>query len=376
MQRNRGAVWRVRWRDETGRERSKVLGTKRDAEAFEAEVRRRKRTGELGALDAGREKLADFAEEWWSLYVVPNLAPKTRQVYADLWDRHVLPRLGGFPLRDLTPEVLARFRVELSRAGVGDATIRKTLSIVQSVLQRAVEWHRLPANAARAVRKPAQRRARVVDPPSPAVVERMRAELRARGRLRDATLVCLLAYAGLRPGEALALEWRHLRERTILVEAAVALGSVSETKTRQTRTVQLLPPLASDLAEWRLACGRPDDRTRIFPGRDGAPWADHDWRNWRRRIFAPVAASVGLPAARPYDLRHAFCSLLLAEGRSVVEIARQAGHSPAMTLDTYGHVIDELDGSNRRAADIVIREARDVVASGGRGSIHGDASEA
>lgn len=341
-----------------------VLGTKRDAEAFDAEVRRRKRTGELVQLDAGRDSLSDFAEEWWRLYAVPNLAPKTRQVYADLWDRHVLPRLGGYPLRELTPEVLARFRVDLARAGVGDATIRKTLSIIQGVLQRAVEWHRLPANAARAVRKPPQRRARVVDPPSPFAVERMRAQLRAGGRLRDATLICLLAYAGLRPGEALALEWRHLRERTVLVEGAIALGSLAETKTRQTRTVRLLPPLASDLAEWRMASGRPGENERIFPGREGRPWADHDWRNWRRRIFAPVAASVGLGSARPYDLRHAFCSLLIAEGRSVVEIARQAGHSPAMTLDTYGHVIDELEGSERRSAEAVIRDARDAVASG------------
>jgi integrase len=36
--------------------------------------------------------------------------------------------------------------------------------------------------------------------------------------MRDATLVCVLAFAGLRPGEALALEWRHIRERTILVD--------------------------------------------------------------------------------------------------------------------------------------------------------------
>ena len=42
----------------------------------------------------------------------------------------------------------------------------------------------------------------------------MRAKLRAQNRMRDATLVCVLAYAGLRPGEALALEWRHVRDRT------------------------------------------------------------------------------------------------------------------------------------------------------------------
>ncbi len=178
VQRQGRAVWRVRWRDELNRERSKVLGTKRDAEAFDAEIRRRKRTGELATMDAGKETLANFAEEWWRLYAVPNLAPKTLKVYADLWDRYVLPRLGGYPLRNLTPEVLARFRADLAAAGVGDPTIRKLMSIVQGVLQRAVEWHRLTTNPARAVRKPPQKRMRRIEPPSPLAVERMRARLR------------------------------------------------------------------------------------------------------------------------------------------------------------------------------------------------------
>lgn len=53
-------VWRVRWR-QGGRNRSKVLGRKRDAGAFDAELVRRKRTGELVQLDAGKELLSDFA---------------------------------------------------------------------------------------------------------------------------------------------------------------------------------------------------------------------------------------------------------------------------------------------------------------------------
>jgi integrase len=369
VKRQGGAVWRVRWRDEVGRERSKVLGTKRDADAFDAEVRRRKRTGELATMDAGKETLASFAEEWWRLYAVPNLEPKTLKVYADLWDRYVLPRLGGYPLRNLTPQIIARFRADLAAAGVGDPTIRKLMSIVQGVLQRAVEWQRLNTNPARAVRKPPQRRMRRIEPPAPFAVERMRARFRANGRLRDATLVCLLAYAGLRPGEALALEWRDIGERTIIVERALALGAVKETKTRQTRSVRLLAPLASDLAEWRLACGRPDERTLVFPGAEGQPWSDHHWRNWRKRVYAPAATEAQLDRSPPYDLRHAFCSLLIAEGLSVVEIAQHAGHSPAMTLDTYGHVIEELAGTERRPAEDVIREARDAVASGTRASL-------
>jgi integrase len=176
----------------------------------------------------------------------------------------------------------------------------------------------------------------------------------------DATLVSLLAYAGLRPGEALALRWDDLRSRTILVQNALALGEVKDTKTRRARSVRLLAPLAADLSDWRDACGDPDGGDLVFPRADGAPWSDYDYRNWRKRVFKKTAKAVGLTLSRRYDLRHAFVSLLLAEGRTVVDIAAQAGHSPTMTLDTYGHVIDELDPAHRRSAEELISDVREA----------------
>jgi len=79
--------------------------------------------------------------------------------------------------------------------------------------------------------------------------------MRAQTRIRDATLVCVLAYAGLRPGEALALEWRHIRERTILVDALVRRSEGDED--RPDSDGPIVRSAAADLAEWQLACGRP-----------------------------------------------------------------------------------------------------------------------
>jgi hypothetical protein len=65
---------------------------------------------------------------------------------------------------------------------------------------------------------------------------------------------------------------------------------------------------------------------------------------------------------KPYDLRHSWVSLLIANGASVVEVARQAGHAPTMTLDTYAHLFDELqgepDGAATTRADHFINLAR------------------
>jgi hypothetical protein len=114
-------VWRVRWRDEHGRNRSKTLGRKRDAEAFDAEIRRLRRLGELGLMDAGRVSLAEFGQEWLVAYAVPNLEPKTLRTYESLWDRHVLPNIGGVELRQLRPAVLDRYLAQLQRDGLSPA---------------------------------------------------------------------------------------------------------------------------------------------------------------------------------------------------------------------------------------------------------------
>jgi integrase len=213
------AVWRVRW-EEAGRERSRTFDRLKDARAFEAKVRTLKRSDDLAELDAGTETLAEFAEEWWRVYARPNLERSTMKNYAQLWNKHGLSRLGDLRLRDVSPRVVADFRLDLERSGVGPAAVRKTLAVLQSMLQRAVERERIRSNPVRAVRKPSARRQLAVHASPPEEVERLRSEL----GLRDATLGCVLAYAGLRPQEALALQWRHVRERTLLIEQAATDG--------------------------------------------------------------------------------------------------------------------------------------------------------
>jgi integrase len=72
----------------------------------------------------------------------------------------------------------------------------------------------------------------------------------------------------------------------------------------------------------------------------------------------PVARAAGVERG-PYDLRHSFVSLLIAEGHNVVEVARQAGHSPKVALDTYAHVFEEFDPAERINAADRIRNARE-----------------
>lgn len=360
-------VWRVRWRDDQGREHSRTMakGARKDeAEAFERRVMTLKRGGDLPDLDRGRETVAEFAERWWLMYAEPNLAESTLERYAQVWEKHALPRLGGMRLRELKPDTLAAFRSDLERRGVRAATVRKTFVVVQSMLARAVEEGRIGTNPAAVVRKPPQRRTREVLVVPPVAIERLRRHVLAEDRYkrghRDATLISFLAYAGARPwSEGAQLTWGSLKQRTVVVR---------DRKRGRTRSVDLLEPLRLDLARYRIALGGASDTDLVFPGPTGGAWSRSDVGNWRRRVWKPALEACGLDPMVPYALRHSFVSLLLHEGRlSLGEIAEQAGHSVAVLSSTYAHVLRELRGAERVSAAEQIEAARaELDAEGGK----------
>jgi hypothetical protein len=109
-----------------------------------------------------------------------------------------------------------------------------------------------------------------------------------------------------------------------------------------------------------VAPGHQSRRTTdlIFPSPDGSPWNLDRVNNWRSRTLAQASAAAGQSDVRPYDLRHSFISLLIAQGGNVVEVAAQAGHSPTMALSTYAHLFEEHRGGRDVSAEESIRAPR------------------
>ena len=350
----KGSRWAVRYRDEGQRNRSRSFDRKGDADQFDAEITRRRQLGTIAQLDAGKQTLDEFVTQVWAPTHGITLAPKTRRDYAAFYDHHIAPTLGPVALKAITSEAVARWQADRLAAGAGPVALRRAFDLLGSVLQLAFEHERIQVNPVRRVRKARLPRRDEIQPLAPSVVERLRA---ACGQ-RDAALLSVMAYAGLRPGEALGLRWADVRENTVLVQRSIALGAEGDTKTSAHRTVRLLSPLRTDLDTWSVAQSRPSLDTLVFPSQAGEPWSLYAYQSWRRRAFDAARAAAGAPKATPYTLRHSFASLLLHEGRSVIYVARQMGHDARLTLTTYGHVIDELEDQPRVAAEEAIRQAR------------------
>lgn len=347
----------VRWR-EHGRNRSRTFDRRPDAEIWDLEVKRRQQLGPLATqqlTDRG-STLGEWIVERWTPEHGVTLEQSTRERYANVYALHVAPTLDDVPLSGLTVSVLRRWQAGLIAGGMAPGSVHKCRTFLSSVLRHAAESEAIPANPLALVRAPRAEHREQVQPLAPATVERIRMTLDAE----HAAIVPVLAYAGLRPGELRALRWGDVRERTILVQrGADPTGKAKVTKTRAVRTVRLLAPLAADLKEWRMASGRPRDTALVFPNATGEGWTKDEWDVFRRRAWSTASKRAGLASVpRPYDLRHSFASLLLAEGRTVHYVAAQLGHSPALTLSTYGHLIAEYADTGPIDAEREIHGAR------------------
>ena len=116
IRRTDNGTWELRW-TEGSRKRSRTFDRKSDAPDFHACERRRRQLGQAAVPDD--VQLDEFVEIYWRLRAVPNLSRATPDVYGRVWSLHILPRLGQYGVRELTPKRLTCFRADLEKAGVG-----------------------------------------------------------------------------------------------------------------------------------------------------------------------------------------------------------------------------------------------------------------
>jgi site-specific recombinase XerD len=65
--------------------------------------------------------------------------------------------------------------------------------------------------------------------------------------------------------------------------------------------------------------------------------------NWKRSVrWTTATKAIGVPTLRVHDLRHTAASVWLGAGADPKVVQRILGHaSAAMTMDLYGHLIDQ-----------------------------------
>jgi integrase len=169
-------------------------------------------------------------------------------------------------------------------------------------------------------------------------------------------LLYLLAFSGLRRGEAFALRWDDIDVEAgqLHVNRAVYQGAIGAPKTkRSARTVDLPQPLVDRLAIYKRSYP-PIGVGYVFRTAAGTMLDPDDLH---KRTFTPLAVKAGLRPATTEDaadgelfgvhvLRHTYASMLIASGVSFDYVSRMLGHGNiGITLSVYTHLLRETSVS-------------------------------
>jgi integrase len=333
----------VRYRNQEGRQHSRVFTARKDAQVFKLDVERKRQAGLL--YQAPPERFSALANAWLERYEVGaagRVRPRPRSI---LLAHENLKLLA--PLYHLSVERIRRPVVEDLILPIAENTPRRaemTLALLKRILKGAEERGQAVDPAVYAVRiaRPEEREPRFL-------TWEEADELRSWMPEYIGRIVPIAILTMLRRGEILGL-----RDRDIDFDAgAIAVTSQKQdngrvrTKTRAgRRTIDVGQATLKLLREQQLARSPNQDRL-LFPTRAGKGW---DANNFFARVFKPAARHAGIPELTFHDLRHTGASLMIAAGCHVKVIAEQMGHSDGgvLVLKRYGHL---YKGARRQAAN-------------------------
>lgn len=364
----------------------RTFATKTDASRFLEQVEVDQRRGVWHDPAVARSTSVRYWAWRWFDQHSASLRTSTVDSYKGLLETCVLDRtvkdkqvgLGDLVLQSLTPMRVGEWLAQLQRDGLSASRVRQAYRVLSLAMDAAVR-ERLLASS------PCGRHHRLPRLPETeptiltvADVEKLIAHLRdgagPRGKDRSsaqpippnpslALLVELLAYGGLRIGEARALRRRHvdvLGCRLIVAESLTEVDgkfTFGPTKTHQVRDVPLprglLPELTRHLDEEVAA----STDALVFTGRTGEPVHYTSVR----RSFDAACRRLGLMGVTPHSLR-ASCASWVAESDGVLEAARRLGHSRSSV--TTRHYARPMTGG-----DAVVAERLDASRAGARETV-------
>ena len=342
--------WVISYKDSSGQWKKRYAKSKEEAENLRAELVRQSMQA-APPTQTPNITLTDYSEKWLTRRRTSGLAAKT--IRSDEWalENHIRPAFGAMRLRTThraqIKELLTRKRAE----GFAKDTVRLIRATLSSLLADAVDDGIVLANAAHGIRirkvgdavSPAERLKRI----RPMTYEQLDAFLtaaREQCSRRDWTFFLTMTDTGLRPGEAVGLQWDDFdsAKRELHVQRAITEdGEEKLTKTETTRTVDVSERLATAL-RWRqeeeekVATKRERKMSLwMFPSdRGGGPLSP----GVMSHLFREVVVAAGLPHFTLYDLRHTFATHLLTERADLLYVAYQLGHAkPTTTLHYYAH---------------------------------------
>ena len=290
---------------------------------------------------ASEETFGHFAQVWYDVYKKPYLRENSLNAIKYVLNQHILPYLGGYRLRDVTPMQIQAVMSRLSDKS--NSLQSKVLIHLRSIFKVAEENGLVPKSPVSSMLKAGGKKT----PEKTALTPLESQQLLERVKNQRARTFLLTAlHTGMRRGEILALKWEdidfkakviHIRRNAVLGRYETTISDELKTKASK-RDV----PLSEELEAWLLTRKRNAHSQYVLSMKNHKPLTKSSYKSMWKLIERELPNT----HVTAHILRHTYVTRLFEAGLDIKEIQYLAGHSTVdMTLRVYTH----YDRVNREA---------------------------
>lgn len=309
-------------------------------------------------IDQANGILSESMYAWLEKYKKPFVKPLTYDRLIQTIEANIIPYIGQYPIRSITSgDIQSEVINRMLKRGLSLSSIRKAYQILNGLFRQYFIERKIPCNPLDGVIMPTKHQfeKKVIKPLSIEEMERFERTATSKWgnpsvyRYRYGFGLVLVLYTGLREGEALALQYKHidLKNKKITVEQNLIMATDGSGDKHRTPIVQPTTKTASGIREVPL-CDKAleavknhmelyyhgNDEEYVFCTKNNTHLQPHTITKSVNRIFS----AAGINASGMHILRHSFASYLYAQGIDIKYISQILGHSGTqITYDTYVH---------------------------------------
>ena len=325
--------WQVYWNDAAGKRRSKSFKTRAEAMKINA-LLQATGAGHFGAdsTESDSSVVRRTFDELYLEYVCEKQFSKVDLARHQSNCRFFLTKLHGWRLTDITTQDLEEIKTEMCQKWCA-ATAHDRLSILRTLIYYGIRKGYMPTLIF--PRLPAAHYRKVV-PPTPEEIQRMYAV--APAHLQRVLIIGSAFGVRIGPCELFRLTWADVD----LTRRILRVHGSKKNADAEYREVPIREALLPVFAQWQEEDAQAG--TDYLINFKGKPVASI------KTAWVTTLKKAGITRYfRPYDLRHAFGSEMVAAGVDIATVASLMGHSSPQML--YKHYLYIMDKQKIRAVE-------------------------
>jgi integrase len=365
---NNGWRYRVSYKD-GDKYKTKTQGgfrTKKEAEIAAAELEKKLHIGQ--DINAGDQLFAEYIRNWYEVYQKGKHSlghDQNIERSVKLVEKYFL----GVRLKDLTRDMYQRFLNDFSE-NHATATVAKRHIYIRACIKDAIEDGVIvkdPTYKA-VIKGEKEEKSEELKYLNFDEVKKLTAEIRKEMRLKYMSRYFILfgIATGARFSEIAGMTWDcvDFKNKAVTINKAWDFKDkkdFGDTKNYQSRrtitidndTVEWIRELKSDQTKFLLQSGFRNDKNLCFINTK----LEIITHNAVNKTLKDLCKKIGAQAITTHALRHTHASMLLYRGVNVKYISRRLGHKDIVTtLQTYSHILDEMEQKESRIVDETMAE--------------------